>query len=64
MDTLTLGMILSILYFLELYLIAFLTNFRYREKDDVLFIKKYQWKALLVLWSPVLLAIIIAELRK
>ena len=39
-------------YFLMLYIIAFFSNLHYREDDDVLWIGRNQWKALLVMWIP------------
>lgn len=48
-------LIVCLIYFVILYIIAFCSNFRYREPDDVLWISKNQWRALLVMWSPVLI---------
>ena len=37
-------------YFIILYIIAFCSNLKYREHDDVLWISRKQWEALLLLW--------------
>ena len=44
------------LYFLILYLIAFFANKDYREDDDIFWIAKSQWKAILVMWIPTIFA--------
>ena len=46
---------LCFIYFVILYIIAFCSNFKNREPYDVLWISKNQWRALLVMWSPVLI---------
>ena len=46
---------LCFIYFVILYIIAFCSNFKIREPYDVLWISKNQWRALLVMWSPVLI---------
>ena len=41
-------------YFIFLYIIAFCANLKYREPDDILWISSMQWKAILLIWIPVL----------
>lgn len=48
-------LIICLVYFAILYIIAFCSNFKYREPDDVLWISKNQWRALLVMWLPSLI---------
>lgn len=50
--------ILCLGYFIFLYIIAFCSNLKYREHDDILWISKSQWRAILVLWSPSLIIFI------
>ena len=53
-DKIVIGLI--IFYFVALYVIAFICNRHYREKDDILFLSRRQWKAILVMWIPCLFA--------
>lgn len=46
------------IYFIILYLVAFISNLRDRQDDDVLFISRNQWKAILVMWIPSLVLVI------
>lgn len=45
-------------YFLILYVIAFICNQHYRSENDILWVSRTQWKALFVLWLPVIIGII------
>jgi hypothetical protein len=45
-------------YFLILYFIAFFSNVHYREKNDFLFIKKSQWKAIVIVMIPVIIVLV------
>lgn len=45
-------------YFLILYFIAFFGHRHYREEDDFLFISPSQWEAVIILWLPVLVALV------
>jgi hypothetical protein len=56
-EVMTYWIVVSIVYFFVLYLIAFFSNLHYREEDDILFIHKSQWKAILVMWLPILVGI-------
>lgn len=49
------NLILCFIYFVILYIIAFCSNFKYREDDDILWVSRSQWRALLVMWLPVLI---------
>lgn len=44
--------IVCLVYFVILYIIAFYSNFKNREDDDILWISRSQWRALLVMWLP------------
>lgn len=46
--------IIGLIYFLVLYLIAFFSNLHYREEDDILFISRSQWRAIAVMWLPII----------
>ena len=48
-------LIICLVWFVILYIIAFYSNFKNREPDDVLWISKNQWRALLVMWLPSLI---------
>lgn len=48
-------LIVCLIYFVILYIIAFFSNFRYREPDDILWVSRSQWRALLVMWLPSLI---------
>lgn len=50
--------IIVIIYFILLYFIAFIANRNYRDKDDILFISKTQWRALIILWIPSIIALL------
>ena len=41
-----------IVYFLILYLIALIANKDSIEDNDILFVSRRQWKAILVIWLP------------
>lgn len=47
--------IVCLVWFVILYIIAFCSNFKNREPDDVLWISRRQWRALLVMWLPSLI---------
>lgn len=47
--------ILCFVYFAILYIIAFFSNLKYREPDNILWISKSQWRAILVMWLPSLI---------
>ncbi len=46
--------IIGLIYFLVLYLIAFFSNLHYREKDDFLYVSRSQWRAIAVMWLPII----------
>lgn len=46
--------IITLIYFLILYIVALVSNFGYWEEDDILFVSRRQWKALLIMWLPAL----------
>ena len=48
--------IVESLYFMFLYLVAFFCNKNYREDDDILWVSRSQWKAILVMWIPTIFA--------
>lgn len=48
-------LIVCLIYFVILYIIAFYSNFKNREDDDILWVSKSQWRALLVMWLPSLI---------
>lgn len=59
--------VVVVVYVLSFYVIAFISNRRHRKKDDILWISRSQWKALLVLWLPTivwLLKIFIEGLKR
>lgn len=43
--------------FVMLYIVAFVSNRHYRDSEDVLFISKSQWKAILLLILPTLITV-------
>ena len=49
--------IFLIVWFAILYVVAFISNRHYRDSDDVLFVSRTQWKAVLKLMLPALVAI-------
>lgn len=48
-------LIVCLVYFVFLYIIAFFSNLKYREDDDILWISRSQWKGILYMWLPVLI---------
>lgn len=46
-----------IVCFALLYIVAFISNRHYRSSDDVLFISKRQWDAIIIMMLPTLLAV-------
>lgn len=48
-------LILCFGYFIFLYIIAFFSNLKYREDDDILWVSRSQWKGILYMWLPVLI---------
>lgn len=48
-------LILCFVWFVILYIIAFFSNLKNREDDDILWISRSQWRALLVMWLPSLI---------
>jgi hypothetical protein len=58
LKTLIIYFVVAIAYFLILYLVAFLNHRHYREKDDFLFVSKSQWKAIMIMWLPIWVALI------
>lgn len=46
--------IITLIYFLILYIVALVSNWGYWEEDDILFVSRRQWKALLIMWLPAL----------
>lgn len=48
-------LILCFVYFAILYIIAFFSNLKYREDDDILWVSRSQWKGILYMWLPVLI---------
>lgn len=57
MRTIIIRITCSIVCFIILYVIAFVSNRHYRENDDILFISKSQWKAIFLLMLPTLITI-------
>ena len=51
-------LIIAVLYFVLLYVVAFLANYHYRDKNDILWISRHQWKAIFIMWIPVIFAMI------
>ena len=47
-------LIITLIYFLILYIVALVSNWGYWEEDDILFVSRRQWKALLIMWLPAL----------
>lgn len=47
-------LIVAGIYFLILYFVAFLSNRHNRDKDDVLWISRNQWRALFIMWVPII----------
>jgi len=45
-----------IVIFVFLYSVAFISNRHYRDSEDILYISKRQWEAILVMMLPVILA--------
>lgn len=54
----SLGCIAS--YFAFLYLMAWVANRNYRDKDDILGISKLQWRVIMLIWLPSIVIIIIS----
>jgi hypothetical protein len=52
------ALVFIIIYFLILYLIAYFANRGYREEDDILFVSRTQWHAILTLWLPSLIILV------
>lgn len=46
--------IITLTYFLILYIVALVSNWGYWEEDDILFVSRRQWKALFIMWLPAL----------
>lgn len=46
------------IYFVILYLVAWVANRNYRDKDDILGISKLQWRAIMLIWLPSIVVII------
>ena len=49
--------IVAIVYFLFLYIIAWISARDIREDDAVLGVNRSQWEALLIMWLPSLIAL-------
>lgn len=49
--------VFPIMWFVILYIVAFISNRSDPESDDVLFVSRSQWRAIFVLMLPILLAI-------
>lgn len=47
-----------IIYFIILYLVAWIANRNYRDKDDFLGISRLQWRAIMLIWLPSIVVII------
>lgn len=43
--------------FVMLYIVSFINNRHYRDSEDILFISKSQWRAILMLMVPTLIAV-------
>lgn len=43
--------------FTFLYSVAFISNRHHQDSEDILFLSKRQWKAILVMMLPVILAV-------
>ena len=48
-------LIVCLVYFVILYIVAYINHRGYEDDEDVLGISKNQWFALLELWIPILL---------
>ena len=46
------------IYFVILYLVAWVANRNSRDKDDILGISKLQWRAIMLIWLPSIVVII------
>jgi len=46
-----------LLVFVMLYVVAFISNRHYRDSDDILFISKTQWEAIIIMILPTLVAL-------
>lgn len=55
------ALVIIIGYFLVLYLVAYFANRDYREEDDILFVSRSQWRAILIMWLPAILAMLLKE---
>ena len=59
MELKTKVMLICILtYFTVLYIVAFIANKNSREDDDILWVSRSQWKAILVMWLPSLIVLV------
>ena len=43
-------------FFVLLYVVAYISNRHYRHSDDILFISKEQWKSILLMMLPTIIA--------
>lgn len=50
--------IMAAIYFLILYITAFIGNRDSRSDDDILWITKHQWRAILTLWLPIFIVLL------
>lgn len=48
-------LILCFVWFVILYIIAFFSNLKNREPDDILWVSRSQWKGILYMWLPSLI---------
>ena len=46
-----------LIIFSMLYIVAFISNRKYRDSEDILFISKSQWEGIFLLMLPTLIAI-------
>ena len=55
METMKIKLAVLVIYFLILYLIAFINNKDYKEPEDFLGVTDTQWTAIMVMWAPSIL---------
>ena len=42
-----------LIYFIILYIFGFISNYKWREAEDILYLNRQQWGALFLMWLPV-----------
>lgn len=54
-------LIVAVVCFLILYFVAFMSNRRYRDDDDILWISRSQWKAIFIFWIFPIMAFLLRD---